>query len=81
MIDFSTCVLEDRKRVLGEDHLETLIIMCDLADTYSFQDPVKNACKAERLELQLVESRKKVLSEEHPNTLLAIGNLAKTYDW
>jgi tetratricopeptide (TPR) repeat protein len=69
-------VMETRKRVLGEEHPDTLRSMGNLASTYQNQGRWK---EAEELEVQVMETTKRVLGEEHPDTLLSMGNLASTY--
>jgi hypothetical protein len=61
--------------VLGEEHLDTLTSMANLASTYSNQGRWK---EAEELEVQVMETRKRVLGEEHPSTLTSMNNLAFT---
>ncbi|KAF2741890.1 hypothetical protein M011DRAFT_472716, partial [Sporormia fimetaria CBS 119925] len=56
-------VMEARKRVLGEEHPNTLTSMNNLAATYRNQGRWK---EAEQLEVQVIEARKRVLGEEHP---------------
>ena len=65
-----------RKRVLGEEHPDTLTSMENLASTYRNLGRWK---KAEQLGVQVSETRKKVLGEEHPETLESMGKLALTY--
>ena len=69
-------VMETRKRVLGQEHSDTLISIGNLALTYRNQGRWK---EAEELQLQVVETKKKVLGQEHPDTLIGMGNLALTY--
>jgi tetratricopeptide (TPR) repeat protein len=69
-------VMETRKRVLGEEHPDTLLSISNLASTYRNQGRWK---EAEELGVQVMETKKKVLREEHPDTLTSIGNLASTY--
>ena len=69
-------VLETRKRVLGEEHPDTLTIMANLASTYRNQGRWK---EAEELEVQVIETSSRVLGEEHPDTLTSIANLASTF--
>ena len=69
-------VLEIRKRVLGEEHPNTLTSMGNLASTYADQGRWK---EAEELGVQGLEARKRVLGEEHSDTLTSIANLASTY--
>jgi tetratricopeptide (TPR) repeat protein len=67
---------ETNKRVLGEEHPQTLTSMGNLASTYTNQGRWK---EAEELEVQVLETKKRVLGEEHPETLISMGNLASTY--
>ncbi|KAJ6547899.1 hypothetical protein DFH09DRAFT_631824 [Mycena vulgaris] len=69
-------VLEHRRSVLGEDHLDTLHAMGALAATYTKSG---NLQEAEELEVVVVEKRRKILGEDHPETLFTMGNLAATY--
>ncbi|KAL5392945.1 hypothetical protein DPSP01_000636 [Paraphaeosphaeria sporulosa] len=69
-------VMEMSKRVLGEEHPDTLLSMGNLASTYRNQGRWK---EAEELSVQVMETRKRVLGEEHPDMLLSMGNLASTY--
>ncbi|KAF2834152.1 kinesin light chain 3 [Patellaria atrata CBS 101060] len=69
-------VMETRKRVLGDEHPDTLTSMANLASTYRNQGRWK---EAEELEVQVMETSKRVLGDEHPNTLIGMGNLASTY--
>jgi tetratricopeptide (TPR) repeat protein len=69
-------VMETRKRVLGQEHPETLASINNLASTYRNQGRWK---EAEELETQVLETRKRVLGQEHPDTLRSINNLASTY--
>ncbi|KAL5386219.1 hypothetical protein DPSP01_004302 [Paraphaeosphaeria sporulosa] len=68
-------VMETRKRVLGEEHPDTLTSIANLASTYRNQGRWK---EAEELEVQVMETRKRVLGEEHPDTLTSMSNLAFT---
>ena len=65
-------VMETRKRVLGEEHPDTLTSMYNLASTYRSQGRWK---EAEMLEVLVMETRKRVLGEEHPDTLTSIAKL------
>ncbi|KAH6681362.1 hypothetical protein B0J14DRAFT_633104 [Halenospora varia] len=69
-------VMETRKRVLGQEHPDTLTSIANLASTYWNQGRWE---EAEKLEVQVVETRKRVLGQEHPDTLTSIANLASTY--
>ncbi|KAJ9636760.1 hypothetical protein H2199_007754 [Coniosporium tulheliwenetii] len=69
-------VVETTKRVLGDEHPDTLSSIANLASTYMEQGRRK---EAEELRLQVVETTKRVLGDEHPDTLISIANLASTY--
>jgi tetratricopeptide (TPR) repeat protein len=69
-------VMQTRKRVLGDEHPDTLTSINSLALTYWNQGRWE---AAEGLEVQVMQIRKRVLSEEHPDTLLSMNNLASTY--
>jgi hypothetical protein len=69
-------VMQTRKRLLGEEHPDTLTSMANLAATYRNQGRWK---EAEELFVQEMQTRKRVLGEEHPDTLTSMGNLAATY--
>ncbi|KAF2834451.1 kinesin light chain 3 [Patellaria atrata CBS 101060] len=69
-------VMETRKRVLGDEHPDTLTSMANLASTFWNQGRWK---EAEELEVQVMETRKRVLRDEHPDTLTSMANLASTY--
>jgi tetratricopeptide (TPR) repeat protein len=69
-------VMETRKRVLGDEHPDTLASMANLASTYWNQGRWK---EAEELNMQVIETRKRVLGDEHPSTLTSMNNLALTY--
>ena len=66
-------VLESRRRVLREEHPDTLTTMHNLASTYNRQGHTE---EAEKLYLQVLESRRRVLRAEHPNTLRTMQDLA-----
>jgi tetratricopeptide (TPR) repeat protein len=68
-------VLDVRKRVLGEEHPDTLTAMGNLAMTLSAQG---DHASARRLEERALEARKRVLGEEHPDTLKSMSSLAVT---
>jgi len=63
-------VMEKRKRVLGDNHPDTLISMVNLAGTYEQQG---RWGEAEALELVVVEKRKLVQGDDHPDTLESMG--------
>ncbi|KAF2633333.1 kinesin light chain, partial [Macroventuria anomochaeta] len=69
-------VMQTRRRVLGEEHPETLTSMANLASTYRNQGRWK---EAEELGVQVMQTMKRVLGEEHPSTLSSMAHLASTY--
>ncbi|KAB5515378.1 hypothetical protein GE09DRAFT_1231411 [Coniochaeta sp. 2T2.1] len=64
------------RKLLGEEHPDTLTSMGNLALTYSNQGRWK---ESEELDAQVMEVSKRVLGEEHPSTLTSMANLASTY--
>ena len=68
-------VMETRKRVLGEEHPDTLNSMANLAATYSNQG---RWTEAEKIQVQVMEARRRVLGEEYLSTLTSMNNLAFT---
>ncbi|KAI9777309.1 MAG: hypothetical protein M1816_004797 [Peltula sp. TS41687] len=66
-------VMETRRRVLGQEHPDTLTSIANLASTYRNQGRWK---EAKELFVQVMETRKRVLGQEHPDTLTSIANLA-----
>ncbi|KAG9232660.1 hypothetical protein BJ875DRAFT_514103 [Amylocarpus encephaloides] len=69
-------VMETRKRVLGQEHPDTLTSIANLASTYRNQGRWN---EAENLDILVMETRKRVLGQEHPDILTSIANLASTY--
>ena len=68
--------VELRRRVLGQDHPDTLTSMNDLADAYRVQSAYK---QAEPLFTKVLETRRRVLGEDNPATLSSINELASLY--
>ncbi len=68
--------LDERKRVLGDDHPHTLSSMGGLADLYGYQGRYD---EAEPIFLQTLEAQKRVLGDDHPDTLTSMNNLALLY--
>jgi hypothetical protein len=58
-------VIESRKKVLGQEHLDTLTSMGNLAATYLKQERWK---EAEKLFVPVMETRKKIVGQKHPST-------------
>ena len=69
-------VLDMRKKMLGVEHLHTLISMGNLARIYANQGKWN---EAEQLVVQVLDMRKKLLGAEHLSTLEAIAGLASIY--
>jgi hypothetical protein len=69
-------VMQMRKRVLGDEHPDTLTSISNLALTYKSQGRWK---EAEELQVQEMQITKRVLGDEHPSTLTSMSNLALTY--
>jgi tetratricopeptide (TPR) repeat protein len=68
--------LEARKRVLGDDHPDTLDSMNNLALTYV---ELGRHEEAMGLEEACLEAQKRVLGDDHSDTLDSMNNLALTY--
>jgi hypothetical protein len=69
-------VMGSYKRILGEEHPQTLTIMDDLALVLR---NTKQWKEAEELCLQVIWTRKRVQGVKHPDTLSSIANLQSTY--
>jgi non-specific serine/threonine protein kinase/serine/threonine-protein kinase len=68
--------LELRRRVLGENDLDTLTSMDQLAKVLERQGKL---AKAEPLYIKVLETRRRLLGAEHPETLKTIYSLGATY--
>ncbi|KAF5848294.1 hypothetical protein GGP41_005682 [Bipolaris sorokiniana] len=68
-------VMETRKRVLGDEHPDTLTSMANLASTYWNQGRWKEAEELQAKELGICS---RVLGDEHPDTLTSMHNFAYT---
>src|SRR5277367_660414 len=66
--DFLECVLEGRKKVLGEYHVNTLGTLEELAALFQTNGRVSEAV---HLQKTLWEARKVMLGESHPAMLLS----------
>ena len=62
-----------RRRVLGEEHPDTLASAGNLAASLSKQGKYTDA---ERIQREVLGVQKRVLGAEHPNTLMSAINLA-----
>jgi Tetratricopeptide repeat len=65
-------VLEDREKVLGPDHPDTLTSIDNLAKVLQCQGMYE---EAEVMNRRALAGRDKVLGEEHPDTLISVSNL------
>ena len=70
-------VLEARRRVLGEDHPDTLTSMNNLAETLRAQGDLAGARGWQE---RVLEARRRVLGEDHPDTLTSVNNLGATLE-
>jgi len=68
--------MEKRKRMLGDDHPDTLISMEEVAGTYW---GLGRWSDAEALLLVVLGKRRLVLGDDHPDTLRGMEHLADTY--
>jgi tetratricopeptide (TPR) repeat protein/predicted Ser/Thr protein kinase len=68
--------LELRRRVLGEEHPDTLTSMNNLGMMYQHQG---RQAQAEALWVKVLEVRRRVLGEEHKDTLHSMNNLGAHY--
>ena len=67
--------METRRRVLGEEHPQTLTSMASLAVTYMNQG---RWTEAKALQERVLKTLRHVLCEEHPDMLTSMANLAHT---
>jgi eukaryotic-like serine/threonine-protein kinase len=68
--------LELRRRLLGEQHADTLTSMSDLVRIERVQG---DYARAEQLGAKVLEGRRRLLGAEHPDTLKSTGALAAIY--
>ncbi|KAJ7713487.1 hypothetical protein B0H16DRAFT_1702440 [Mycena metata] len=74
--ELNVIVLKKQTQLLGENHLDTLLTMGNLASSYS---NLGEHQKAKELNVMVLEKRTQLLGENHPDTLYTMGNLASTY--
>ncbi|KAI5816684.1 hypothetical protein BZA77DRAFT_246297 [Pyronema omphalodes] len=70
-------VLEVQRRTLGEEHLDTLRSMNNLANTY--RELGGRLKEVQELQEKVLEVRRRTLGAEHPDTLRSMQYLAITY--
>ncbi|KAJ7327429.1 hypothetical protein DFH08DRAFT_1026306 [Mycena albidolilacea] len=68
-----TVVFDKQKKVLGEEHPDTIFTMGQLASTYNH---LSQLSAAEELATVALERHQKVFGEDHPETLWIMGELA-----
>jgi len=68
--------LELRRRFLGNEHPDTLVVEGNLADVYSAQGKF---AQAEALLAKALEIQRRVLGEQHPDTMNTMSALAVAY--
>jgi hypothetical protein len=73
-----TRVMEVRRRVLGQQHPDTLISMNNLGLLYTLQSTF---ARAEPLLVETLELRRRILGQEHPDTLISMNNLGLLYTY
>ncbi|KIJ93512.1 hypothetical protein K443DRAFT_12821, partial [Laccaria amethystina LaAM-08-1] len=71
-------VLDERNKILGVEHPDTMFAMANLATTYQ---NLGKYTEAEKLGIQVLDARKRILGVEHPDTIFAMANLATTYQY
>ncbi|KAJ7081516.1 P-loop containing nucleoside triphosphate hydrolase protein, partial [Mycena epipterygia] len=74
--NLQAAVVQKRRDLLGEDHLDTLEALFWLAWLYKDLGKLK---EAEQLEVGVLQQRRNILGDNHPDTLDVMGNLADTY--
>ena len=72
-VDLSEIAMKIRKKILGQEHKETLASMGMLSLAYGLGGRWK---EAEELQVRVMETTKRLLGEEHPSTLTSMNNLA-----
>src|SRR5262249_22960551 len=72
-----TLTLDIRRRVLGEEHPDTLTSVNNVASIYRDEGKYRDA---ELLYFGLSKSMSRALGETHPNTLTTLSNLADIYE-
>jgi tetratricopeptide (TPR) repeat protein len=72
----ATKAMKARKKVLGQEHEETLWSVAMVGLAYKLGGRWDDA---EKLDVQVMETRKTKLGADHPDTLTSMANLASTY--
>ena len=69
-------VMEVMRRVLGDEHPNTLKSVGNLVDTYRHQGRWK---EAEELALQVLEKQNNVLGDSHPDTFATAARVVRRF--
>jgi tetratricopeptide (TPR) repeat protein len=64
-----------RRRILGEEHPDTISVMNNLADILGDQGKLDEAAAMKQ---EVLAKRRRILGEEYPSTISAMNNLAIT---
>jgi tetratricopeptide (TPR) repeat protein len=72
----SVKAMKTRKKLLGQEHEETLSSIAMVGLAYGLRGRWR---EAEELKVQVMETSLRVLGAEHPDTLTSMANLASTY--
>ena len=75
-VELDEMTLAENRRLLGDEHPETLWSMVNITLTYRSQGRMK---EAEELQVATMEGRKQVLGEDHLSMLWSMANLTGTY--
>ena len=73
---FQVQVMDMRKKLLGPEHLDTLMSMDKLACTYINQGKWN---EAEELTAHVIDMKKNLLGPDNPHTITSMGNMAIIY--
>jgi tetratricopeptide (TPR) repeat protein len=76
VVTMATKSMKARKKVLGQEHEDTLSSIAMMGSAYRLGGRWEDAKK---LEVQVMETSKKKLGADHPDTLTSMANLASTY--
>lgn len=70
-------MVDARKRLLGEEHLDTISDMKNLAQMYY---KLAKYADAERLQVHVEDARRRLFGEHHPKTILILSNCSGTQE-
>jgi hypothetical protein len=68
-------VVENMRRILGDEHPDTITAMNNLAMTLRDLGQLDEAATIKK---EVVENMRRILGDEHPDTITAMNNLAMT---